>query len=157
MAEPVATPHTVLIVDDSPELRELLIAGLGQLMHMRILAAESAIAGLEIVERESLSCIVVDIMMPGPTKDGMDGFKFVQIVKGDPQTEAIPIVFLTAREEDVSRFIGLAVGGDNYLVKPVSMRILVGAIEKAIATSPTERRLRLQRLAESEPPRSPHD
>ncbi|MBA3826136.1 MAG: response regulator [Ktedonobacterales bacterium] len=157
MDESVVAPQSVLIIDDDRALLSALVQSLQHLMPMRILSAESAVAGLDIVNREHPTCVVVDVMLPGPSGKGMDGFQFVQIIRGDPQTAATPVVFLTARAEDINRFAGLAVGGDNYLVKPVPLKILVGAIEKAIATSDTERRQRLQRLAESEPPRSAHD
>jgi DNA-binding response OmpR family regulator len=155
MDEQTAAPLSVLIIDDDTTLRQAIVMGLQTQTEMRIFAAENAITGLEIIYRERPNCVVVDVMLPAPEGHKMDGFQLVQIIRGDPQTAAMPIIFLTARAEDAQRYTGLAVGGDNYLVKPVTIRVLAGAIDKAMATSAAERRQRLQRLAESEPPRSP--
>jgi len=157
MDEQTVAPLSVLIIDDDPNLRQAIVMGLQTQTTMHVFAAESAVEGLEIIYREHPSCVVVDVMLPAPKGNKMDGYQLVQTIRGDPQTAAMPIVFLTARAEDAQRYTGLAVGGDNYLVKPVSIRVLAGAIDKAMATSATERLQRLQRLAESEPPRPPHN
>ena len=157
MDEQARAPQSVLIIDDDRTLLETLVNAIQDLTQMRVLSAESALVGLEIIMREQPSCVVVDITLAPKGSNEMDGFQVVQLIRGDPATAATPIVFLTSRAEDISRFAGLAVGGDNYLVKPVPMKILIGAIERAIATSASERILRLQRLAEGEPPRSTRD
>jgi DNA-binding response OmpR family regulator len=157
MQEYDQTPQTVLIVDDDEALLASVVSAVQTLTTMRVLSAQSGAAGLALAVSEHPDCIIVDVMLSPGQKKEMDGFQFVQIIRGDPQTASIPVVFLTARGQDIDRFAGLAVGGDNYLVKPVSMRLLIGAIEMAIATSALERRQRLQRLAESEPPRPVHD
>ena len=159
VSDPYATidatsTQSLLIIDDDRHLLPVLKDSLHFLTDMRIYAAANGPDGLELFYRVRPTCVIVDVVLK---EGGMDGYQVVQALRGDRQTASTPIIFLSARQEDVSRFTGLAVGGDNYLMKPVPINILVGAIEKAIATSDAERRQRLQILAESEPPRSSQD
>lgn len=135
-------PHSILLVDDNVELVELLALSLKVLGGYIATVATDGIMGIELAMTSRPDCIVVDVMMPG-----LDGFQFVRALRGDQQTEDIPLIILTAVPQEKGRFSGLASGADYYLTKPVTITDLVDAIQRAIATSNADRAERLQHLA----------
>ena len=139
-------PHTVLIVDDDPDLLEMLIDGLELLGHFNVVHAEDGIQGLEQCFEARPDCMIIDVMMPG-----LNGYQLVRALRGDPESAATPLILLTALAQDKNRFIGLAAGADHYLLKPVPPRELVNAVQRAITLGAAGRQARLQALiAESE-------
>jgi len=112
-AAPPRTPgsHTVLVVDDTPEVRELVGEILSE--HYRVVYAVDGEHGWQMVLEESPDLIISDVMMPR-----VDGYELCRRVKGTPETEAIPFVLLTARAQVSLKIEGLNCGADDYLVKP---------------------------------------
>jgi two-component system alkaline phosphatase synthesis response regulator PhoP len=135
--------YTVLIVDDDPNLIELLTDGLELLGHFEVISAEDGIQGLERYFEVRPDCMVIDVMMPG-----LDGYQLVKALRGDPDSADTPLVMLTAMAQDKNRFAGLASGADQYLIKPVTPRQLVEAVHQAIAIGEAERQERLLALAQ---------
>jgi two-component system OmpR family response regulator len=130
MSEPV--PH-ILVVDDAREIREPLIKYLQKHGH-RALGAESAAAARRNLRTNAFDLIVLDVMMPGE-----DGLSFCRSLR---ETSAIPVLFLTARGEDVDRIVGIELGADDYMVKPFNPRELIariGAILKRVNAPPPKR------------------
>ena len=122
-----STPHksTVLIVDDTPENIDLLLGALGDTYHTRIaLNGEKAI---KIAESVRPDLILLDIMMPG-----MDGYQVCKTLKTNPDTQNIPIIFITAlgSVEDEER--GLRLGAVDYIVKPISPPIVRARVQNHI-------------------------
>jgi two-component system alkaline phosphatase synthesis response regulator PhoP len=138
-------PTSVLLVDDNAALLDLLTRALTHLGHFSVLRADDGEKGLELAVASHPDCIVVDIMMPG-----LDGFRLVRALRGDPDTVDIPVVMLTAMAEDQHRLAGLLSGADQYLVKPVKPQDLIAAIAQAIAYSSQERTSRLRSLVEGD-------
>lgn len=136
---------TVLLVDDNVALLELLTNSLRYIGGFRVLNAPDGATGLELAVSERPDCIVIDVVMPG-----IDGFQLAHVLRGDPETAAIPLVMLTALAQEESRMAGALSGADRYLVKPVKLPDLIEAIGQAIATSQAERERRLRGLAEEE-------
>ena len=122
----------ILIVDDDPAIREVIRFALVR-DGFDAIEAESGTEALLAVADASL--MILDVMMPG-----MDGIACCREVR---RTSRIPVLFLSSRDEDVDRIVGLEVGGDDYMGKPFSPRELVARV-KAI----------LRRGAASEPPRA---
>jgi CheY-like chemotaxis protein len=144
-----AADYTILIVDDSPELIQLLTDVLEKLGRFTVVSAEDGIQGIERYFEVRPACMIIDIMMPG-----LDGYQLVKALRGDPDSARTPLIFLTALAQDRHRFAGFASGVDQYLVKPVTLHELVDAVHRAIAEGESERRQRLQALFEQEIPES---
>jgi DNA-binding response OmpR family regulator len=120
----------VLIVEDEPALLDTLEYNLARQGYDVYTAADGP-AALEVARREKPDAIVLDIMLPG-----MDGFEVCRILR---QEMSVPILMLTARDEEVDKVVGLEVGADDYMTKPFSMRELLARIKALL------RRVRLVR------------
>src|SRR5437763_13589423 len=125
---------TILLVEDEPSVGELVRGYLGRDGY-RVLWVRSGEEGLAELERHPVRIVILDIGLPG-----MDGFEVCRAIRGRSQ---VPVLMLTARDEEPDRVVGLEVGADDYLTKPFSPRELVARM-KAIfrRTEPQERRER---------------
>ncbi len=120
----------ILIVDDDPRLRELLGLALER-AGFAVIAAGDGQRALTHAERESPDLIVLDIGLPE-----LDGFEVCRRLRARSQ---VPILFLTARDDEIDRILGLELGADDYVAKPFSPRELVArvrAILKRTAGAP---------------------
>jgi CheY-like chemotaxis protein len=108
----MATPPTVLVVDDEPLVVRLVELNL-ELDGYRVVGASDGQAALKAVGDEHPDVIVLDVMMPG-----MDGLEVARRLKADPATAPIPILFLSARNDAAAIQAGLDAGGSFYLAKP---------------------------------------
>ncbi len=102
----------ILIVDDTPHNIDVLSATLDE-FEVELMAATTGMRALELAARTQPDLVLLDVMMPG-----MDGFEVCRRLKADPATAEIPVVFVTARTEDVST--GFAAGGSDYISKPIN-------------------------------------
>jgi len=109
----------VLIVEDDTNIAKLVQYNLEK-NGLTCLVAASGTRALEIIKKDRVDLILLDIMLPG-----MDGFEVCKEVRQDPDHAAVPIIMLTARGEEVDRIVGLELGADDYVVKPFSPRELV--------------------------------
>ncbi len=135
--------YTVLIVDDDPDLLQLLSDGLEMLGNFRVVQAVDGIQGLEQYFEVHPDCVIIDVVMPG-----LDGYQLVKALRGDPASAETPLIMLTALAQDKDEFVGLAAGADQYLVKPVKLRHLVEAVQRAVQITSDERQQQLLALAE---------
>ncbi len=102
----------ILIVDDTPHNIDVLSATLTD-EQCELMAATSGARALELATRGRPDLVLLDVMMPG-----MDGFEVCRRLKADPATADIPVIFVTARTDDVS--LGFSVGGSDYISKPIN-------------------------------------
>jgi len=109
----------ILIVEDDPDLRELLGYDLTQ-EGFEIDATELGAEALRICQRRPPDLVLLDIMLPD-----YSGIEICQALRRSAETQDVPIVFLTACGSETERIRGLEVGGDDYVSKPFSMRELV--------------------------------
>lgn len=116
----------IAVVDDHPQIRELLVRYLGSHGY-RVSEADSAAAFRRLMERSSLDLVVLDVMMPGE-----DGISLCRDLRA---TSQIPVIFLTAVSEDSDRILGLEMGGDDYLTKPFNPRELLARIKAVLRRS----------------------
>jgi two-component system OmpR family response regulator len=119
----VSERPSILVVDDDPHLREVVGFALSQ-AGFHVEQASNGRAGLEQVRRSVPTLIVLDIMMPE-----MDGLEMCREVR---RTHEVPIVFLSSRDDEVDRILGLELGGDDYIAKPFSPRELVARIKAVL-------------------------
>ena len=102
----------ILIVDDTPHNIDVLSATLAD-EQCELMAATSGARALELAARGRPDLVLLDVMMPG-----MDGFEVCRRLKADPATAELPVIFVTARTDDVS--LGFAAGGSDYISKPIN-------------------------------------
>jgi len=110
---------TVLIVDDSPTMRRMVIASL---QHIPGVHFEQASSGLEAIERlalEPVHLIILDLNMPD-----IHGYEVIEFVRTNQAFSAIPIVVLTTRTMDADRSKALQAGASVYLTKPFQPQVL---------------------------------
>jgi len=116
----------ILLIDDEEEILNFLQRTLSS--KYNTLKAESATAGLEILQNEAVQLIICDVMMPG-----MDGFEFCKIVKSDFDHSHIPVILLTAKNTIQSKVQGLEMGAEAYIEKPFSKEYLLAQIASLLA------------------------
>ena len=109
----------ILIVDDDPQIRDVLRIALKTAGHAVTEAGDGA-EGLAKARNGKTDLIVLDIGLPE-----MDGLELCRRLRAEHQT---PVLFLTARDEEIDRVLGFELGGDDYVTKPFSPRELVARI-----------------------------
>jgi DNA-binding response OmpR family regulator len=109
----------VLIVEDEPDIRDLLVFHLERESYQvtTCRSGEEAVRLSQTAPPPDL--VLLDVMLPE-----MDGLEVCRRLRRDPRTQAVPIVMLTARGDEVDRVLGLELGADDYVVKPFSPRVL---------------------------------
>ncbi len=120
---------TILIVDDQPEVRELVTVTL-EIGDYRMLSAENGDQALAIARRELPDLMLLDIQMPGGS---VDGIRVCYLLKSDPRTRGIYIIMLTAKGQDWDRQQGIEAGVDEYFVKPFSPLDLLNKVERVLS------------------------
>ena len=127
LKEPVKHRETILVIDDSPEML-VIINGILKLDY-KVMVANNGEKGLRLASTEPKpSLILLDIVMPN-----INGFEVCKILKANPETRSIPVIFLTAANNDVDEQTGLEIGAVDYISKPVSGPILLARIKTQIA------------------------
>src|SRR5512143_562320 len=112
-------PEKVLVVDDEKDLVELLDYNLKKEGYT-VLTTGDGLEALKLAAREPPHLVVLDIMLPG-----MQGLDVLKTLKKKPETALTPVIFLTAKSEELDKVLGLELGADDYLTKPFSPRELV--------------------------------
>ncbi|MEZ4725791.1 MAG: response regulator transcription factor [Caldilineaceae bacterium] len=124
------TNPKVLVVEDEPALLDTLEYNLTK-QGYSVSTAKDGMKALEMARQVAPDLMILDIMLPG-----LDGFEVCRILR---QEMSLPILFLTARADEVDKIVGLEVGADDYLTKPFSMRELMARVKALL------RRVRLVR------------
>ena len=114
----------ILVVDDEPDVLDLVTYNLGQAGFQTLTAADGAEA-LRKARSTAPDLILLDLMLPE-----MDGLEVCKLLRHDSKTSAIPIIMLTARASEMDRIIGLELGAVDYVPKPFSPRELVLRVKK---------------------------
>lgn len=121
--------HTILIVDDEPEILRVLDHNLTKAGFV-VITAKDGEQALEAVRRHSPDLLILDVMLPG-----IDGWDVCKRIKADPATAATPILMLTARAEEESRILGLELGADDYVTKPFGLREVIARVKALLRRS----------------------
>ena len=117
---------TILVVEDDPSIRELLVINLESSGH-RVIEAGSAEEAEQLVTTSLPDLILLDWMLPGRS-----GPQFAARLREAERTAEVPIIMLTARTDEHDRVTGLEVGADDYMVKPFSPRELIARIKAVL-------------------------
>lgn len=113
----------VLLVDDEPDILEILAYNLKQEGYEPILASDG-LEALELARRHQPATIVLDIMMPK-----LDGIETCRRLRAAPETKESFIIFLTARSEEYVELVGFEAGADDFIVKPVRPKALLSRLK----------------------------
>lgn len=125
----------VLVVDDEPDIRELVRYNL-EMRGYRVEEAADGTKAVELTRQLQPVLIILDLMLPK-----IDGLEVCRLLKADPVTCHIPIIMLTALGSEVDKIVGLELGADDYVTKPFSPRELVarvGAVLRRFSRDETE-------------------
>ncbi|MGE8228213.1 response regulator [Stenotrophomonas hibiscicola] len=117
-------PH-ILVVDDDSEIRQMLADYL-QRNGLRVSQADGGRAMRALMDTHAVDLVVLDVMMPGE-----DGLSLCRNLRAGKH-RAVPVVLLTARDDETDRIIGLEMGADDYVTKPFSSRELLARINAVI-------------------------
>lgn len=126
----------ILVVEDEPTLQETLKYNLEREGYQVNVIADG-VKALESARNTHPDLIIMDIMLPG-----MDGIEITRILRHE---SSIPIIMLTAKDEEIDRVLGLEIGADDYLTKPFSMRELIARVKAQL------RRMRMVKNAVQQP------
>ena len=117
----------ILVIEDEPDIRKNLEYNLGR--EGFIVSSEASLNSAEkkLQNNNDFSLILLDLMLP----DG-SGLDLCKKIKGNPETESIPIIILTAKDDEVDRVVGFELGADDYVTKPFSVRELILRIKAVL-------------------------
>jgi len=132
----------VLVIEDEPTIAENIVYALRTEGYMPVWKATGR-EGLETLKQSTISLIILDVGLPD-----CNGFDLCREIR---KTSNIPVIFLTARSDDVDKVVGLEIGGDDYVVKPFSPRELAARV-KAILRRSNERQAAVNKNSDARLP-----
>jgi len=135
--------ETILVVEDELSLQETLVYNLEK-QGYRVEAVGDGRLAIDSARARHPDLIVLDIMLPG-----LDGFEVCKILRKEM---SVPILMLTARDDEIDRVVGLEVGADDYLTKPFSMRELLARVKAQLRRTEMVR----QELGKNQTPETEH-
>ena len=119
--------RTVLLIDDEPDIREVVELSLGCVAGWEVLTASSGADGVELASAQQPDVILLDVMMPG-----LDGPATLDVLRGRDETRAIPVLFMTAKAQagELTRYASLGVAG--VIPKPFDPMTLSDRVAAAL-------------------------
>jgi two-component system, OmpR family, alkaline phosphatase synthesis response regulator PhoP len=120
---PSLTPKKILIVEDEPDIAQLVKLYLEK-DGFRPTIAKTGVEGLKLVKAERPDMVILDLMLPE-----MDGLEICKRIRTSLDTALLPIMMLTAKAEESDTIIGLELGADDYVTKPFSPKVLVARVK----------------------------
>jgi DNA-binding response OmpR family regulator len=125
-AAPAKTSHKILVVEDEPDLLDLVVYNLRK-EGFKPVRAETGEKALALARDEKPDLVLLDLMMPG-----LDGIEVCRRLRASEATADIPIVMVTARAEETDAVVGLSVGADDYVKKPFGMKELLARVRAVL-------------------------
>ena len=114
---------TILVVDDEQDIVDLISYNLSKEGY-EVSMANNGTDAVELARRLRPDLVILDIMMPG-----LDGFEVCRTLRQDPNLQSTAIVFLTAKAGEIDQILGLELGADDYIQKPISPRVLLARVK----------------------------
>lgn len=121
----VVNPISVLVVDDDDAVIDMMRMGLSA-EGMRVLGAADGAEGIEVLSREHVDCVVLDVMMPR-----VDGWMALMEIRNNPLTASIPVIMLTVKTQDLAKILAFKQGAQQYVTKPFNVLEVAARIESA--------------------------
>ena len=141
MVQSLSAKKKVLLIDDEKYFCFFVTKNLEHSGEYTVIYATNPDKGIRMAKKGSPDVILLDISMPGK-----DGFKVLEILKGDEKTLSIPVIMLTALDDEEARLKASSLYNEDYVTKPVSYETLKAKIDKALEGMMEKRvRLHLQR------------
>lgn len=119
------TVYKVLVVEDSPTMRQLIVFALKRIRGFQIVEANDGVDGLKKLSAQKFDLILTDINMPI-----MDGLKLVSMVRNDPNYKETPIIVITTEGATEDRERALALGANEYITKPIQTMQILETVKK---------------------------
>lgn len=119
--------YKVLVVEDSPTMRQLLIFALKRVRGIEITEAQDGVDGLKKLSAERFDLILTDINMPI-----MDGLKLVSLIRNDPSYSKVPIVVITTEGASEDRERALTLGANEYITKPIQTSKIIDTAKRLL-------------------------
>lgn len=120
--------YKVLVVEDSPTMRQLIVFALKRIRGLSIVEANDGVDGLKKLSSDKFDLIFTDINMPI-----MDGLKLVSLARNDPGYKEVPIVIITTEGASEDRERALAIGANDYITKPIQTIKIIEVAKKLLA------------------------
>ena len=117
---------TVLIVDDEANIRELVKFNVEKEGYAVLEAVDGAMA-LNLARKERPDLIILDLMLTE-----LNGLEVCRALKGAQETSSIPIIMLTAKDDEVDKVLGLELGADDYITKPFSPKEIISKVKNIL-------------------------
>lgn len=114
---------TVLTVDDEQNILELLKYNLEK-NGFEVLQSDTGEGALELLKKHPVDIILLDLMLPG-----MDGIEVLKVIRSNDQFKMLPVIMLTAKNEEIDKVLGLEMGADDYLGKPFGVHELLARMK----------------------------
>ena len=114
---------TILVVDDEQDIVDLISYNLSKEGY-EVATASNGTDAVMLAQRLRPDLVILDIMMPG-----LDGFEVCRTLRQDPSLQTTAIVFLTAKAGEIDQILGLELGADDYIQKPISPRVLLARVK----------------------------
>lgn len=116
----------ILLVDDETSILDVVRYNLEK-ANYRVVTARDGLEAIHLTQSEKPDLLILDLMLPG-----LDGFEVCRRIRAE---SSVPIIMLTARDEEVDRVVGLELGADDYVVKPFSTRELIARVKSVLRRS----------------------
>jgi len=129
----MANDPIILLVDDDPDIREIISYNLEQADY-RVVTASDGMEGVMMCKKHKPDLVLMDVMMPG-----MDGIEACELIRADKTIADTLIAFLSARGEDYSQVAGFDAGADDYITKPIRPKVLLSRVKALLRRSTQEK------------------
>lgn len=126
--ESTETMSTILVVDDSPMLREM-ISGLLDKSGLTITVAKDGQEAKEKISANPPDLVVLDVVMPN-----MNGYELCRWVKSNPETQNVLVILCSSKSEEFDRYWGIKQGADAYVIKPFRPGELLGTVKQLLSS-----------------------
>jgi two-component system alkaline phosphatase synthesis response regulator PhoP len=122
----IAMDKKILVIEDDPATLRLVDYSLRHKGY-QVLTASNGLEGIRKARKEKPDVVILDVMLPG-----MDGFEICHRLRSEPETAQVLILMFSAKAQEVDRNMGLKVGADDYLTKPVDPGEMVSRVESLL-------------------------
>lgn len=120
-------PKQIVLIEDDPDIQKMVSVALRFTAGAEVAAAGDGASGLDLVRSRQPGLVLLDVMLPDT-----DGYALVRELKADAGTQAIPVIFLSARAQAAEIQHGIDLGAAGYLVKPFDPMALAGEIDRIL-------------------------